>query len=215
MILEYRKTLLNDYRENTLELWGKPLESRDTNSWSNICSNIWQRWILRRSLRSRFSHGGGHSKSSCKERLPVLSDFWPWVKTLGPRSHRFGHILKPTLGVCLEMGDTFLTNDMILYRLYVQHGQNMGQNMVYGHEIPYPIIRIHVWYIWYAMDPIKKYPLYVSINIPAPWIRHGYWQWIDDSGALASWDNRKTWTPSTVSTVRPDTVRQCPVRSEF
>ena len=30
--------------------------------------------------------------------------------------------------------------------------------------------RIHVCYIWCAMDPINKKPLYVSINIPAPWI---------------------------------------------
>ena len=150
----YGKTLLNSW-ENTLELWGKPLESRDNNSWSNICSNIWQRWILRRSLRSRFSRGGGHSKSSCKERLPVLrqgsvfghSLFDFVVEFKGQSTGNFaisGHgsklwaqgaiglvtLWNQLWGVCLEMGDTFLTNDMILYHLYAQHGQNMVQNMV-------------------------------------------------------------------------------------
>ena len=33
--------------------------------------------------------------------------------------------------------------------------------------------RLHGAAIYGNMDPIKKYPLYVSINIPAPWIRHG------------------------------------------
>ena len=29
-------------------------------------------------------------------------------------------------------------------------------------------------YIWCAIDPINIYPLYVSIFLPAPWIRHGF-----------------------------------------
>ena len=33
--------------------------------------------------------------------------------------------------------------------------------------------RIHGAAIYGNMDPINKNPLYVSINIPAPWIRHG------------------------------------------
>ena len=36
--------------------------------------------------------------------------------------------------------------------------------------------RIHVYnvcYIWCSMDPMNKNPLFVSINIPAPWICHG------------------------------------------
>ena len=31
----------------------------------------------------------------------------------------------------------------------------------------------YIIYIWCAMDPIKKNPMFVSINIAAPWIRHG------------------------------------------
>ena len=43
--------------------------------------------------------------------------------------------------------------------------------------------RILTVLLWCAMDPINKNPLYVSINIPAPWIRHGLliliadWRW--------------------------------------
>ena len=38
----------------------------------------------------------------------------------------------------------------------------------------YPMTDPWCCYIWCAMDPIKKNTLYVSIFLPAPWIRHGY-----------------------------------------
>ena len=34
-------------------------------------------------------------------------------------------------------------------------------------------IRLVLLLIWCAMDPINKNPSHVSINLPAPWIRHG------------------------------------------
>ena len=43
-------------------------------------------------------------------------------------------------------------------------------------DLPWISHRIHVCYIYIYgnMDPIKINPSHVRINIPAPWIRHGY-----------------------------------------